>query len=187
MKSAQKKLLKLVSQLSIKKGFTLIELLVVIAVLGVLAAIVLLAVNPAEQLARARDASRISAVTEVGNALQGYYTANSATYPAVGTTWMSTLVTSSDIKTVPTNPTYTITTNGSPCNSTSTLGQNGYCYNTGGSDTVVYARLESTLYNGKCTSAGQGAWWVFSAAQARAGGLCASTTADPTSVSSFSW
>ena len=61
-------------------GFTLIELLVVITVLGVLATIVLLAVNPGEQLARAKDASRIEAVTQLSRALQAYYTANGV-YP----------------------------------------------------------------------------------------------------------
>jgi prepilin-type N-terminal cleavage/methylation domain-containing protein len=53
----------------VTRGFTLIELLVVIAVIGVLAAIVLLAVNPTEQLARGRDANRISAVEGLGKAM----------------------------------------------------------------------------------------------------------------------
>lgn len=37
-------------------GFTLIELLIVMAILGVLAVVVLVAINPVQQLARTRDA-----------------------------------------------------------------------------------------------------------------------------------
>jgi prepilin-type N-terminal cleavage/methylation domain-containing protein len=41
-------------------GFTLIELLIVIAILGVLAVVVLVAINPIEQLARTRDGGRLT-------------------------------------------------------------------------------------------------------------------------------
>ncbi len=57
-------------------GFTLIELLVVITVLGVLATIVLLAVNPGAQLARARDAGRKTALRQIANGLERYYVLN---------------------------------------------------------------------------------------------------------------
>ncbi|MCL6096666.1 MAG: type II secretion system GspH family protein, partial [Patescibacteria group bacterium] len=85
------------------KGFTLIELLVVIAVLGILATIVLLAVNPGEQLARGRDSSRVAGVTQLGRSLQAYYTANGSSYPVAGTNWLTTLTNSSDVKLIPSN------------------------------------------------------------------------------------
>lgn len=59
------------------KGFTLIELLIVIAILGILAAAVLVAINPGKRLAQARDAQRKSDISAIANALVGYYTINS--------------------------------------------------------------------------------------------------------------
>ena len=55
-----------------KPGFTLVELLVVIGVLGVLVAAVLVAVNPAKQLAKARDADRIAAAKQISAAINRY-------------------------------------------------------------------------------------------------------------------
>ena len=165
------------SKQSASNGFTLIELLVVIAVIGVLATIVLLAVNPAEQLKRARDTSRLAGATQLGRALQGYFTANGATFPASGTTWITTLVNSGDIKSVPFNPAYT-TAPVAPICTYATLAQGGvvtgYCYAvTAGVDAIVYVKLESALYAGKCPSSSPiQAFWVFSTADARAGGVC---------------
>ena len=62
------------------KGFTLIELLVVIAVLGVLAAGLLVLINPAGQMAKARDAGRKSAIRQIAKALDSYSAAYGA-YP----------------------------------------------------------------------------------------------------------
>jgi len=43
-----------------RKGFTLIELLIVIGIIAILAAVVLLTLNPAELLRQARDSNRVS-------------------------------------------------------------------------------------------------------------------------------
>lgn len=51
------------------RGFTLIELLVVIAILGILATLVVLAINPAETQRRGRDASRLSDLATVRKAI----------------------------------------------------------------------------------------------------------------------
>lgn len=51
-----------------KKGFTLIELLIVIGILGILAAAVVVVLNPGELLAQARDSSRISDLDNVRTA-----------------------------------------------------------------------------------------------------------------------
>lgn len=56
----------------INKGFTLIELLVVIGIIGILAAIVLVAVNPGRQFAQARDTQRRSDLLQLTNAIYEY-------------------------------------------------------------------------------------------------------------------
>jgi prepilin-type N-terminal cleavage/methylation domain-containing protein len=52
-----------------KKGFTLVELLIVIAILAVLAAAVVIVLNPGELLAQARDSQRLNDLDTLKNAL----------------------------------------------------------------------------------------------------------------------
>lgn len=56
----------------VRRGFTLIELLVVIGIIGILAAIVLVAVNPGRQFAQARDTQRRSDLLQITNAIYEY-------------------------------------------------------------------------------------------------------------------
>jgi len=63
------------------KGFTLIELLVVIGILGILLAIVLIAINPARQFAQADNTKRTSDANTILNAIHQYYADNRGILP----------------------------------------------------------------------------------------------------------
>lgn len=61
-----------------KKGFTLIELLIVIGIISILAGIVLVAVNPAQQFGKANDSERKSEIGTLLSAVYQYQTSPTA-------------------------------------------------------------------------------------------------------------
>jgi prepilin-type N-terminal cleavage/methylation domain-containing protein len=154
-------------------GFTLIELLVVIAILGVLAGSILVAINPIEQLARSRDAARKSTISQLGNAVQAYYTSQGS-FPTEGNSWMTTgsgsggtsgLVAAGELKSAPSAVT-------PPCGNTA-LAENGYCYDDNGTDAVIYALGESISEKTRAScAAGYVLWIVWSSAEGKTGAVC---------------
>lgn len=160
-------------------GFTLIELLVVIAVLGVLAGVLLIAVNPLEQLARARDSGRKNAIGQLANATQAYFTARNGTYLAESATWIggapSSLVSSGELKNAPAVIAYSV----GGTSACTTNANNSYCYdlNSAGTEAIVYARLESTSESSKCAS-DTNPYFVWSSALSRSCLVCSATEPD---------
>jgi type IV pilus assembly protein PilA len=73
------------------KGFTLLELLIVIAILAILTTVLVL--NPAEYLAQARDAQRLSDISTLNSAISLYLSSVSTISLTCGATATSTYCT----------------------------------------------------------------------------------------------
>jgi len=70
-----------------KKGFTLLELLIVIGILAILSTTMILVINPAQLLKKARDSQRIADLSTVKTAIAYYITETSS--PSIGTSTQS--------------------------------------------------------------------------------------------------
>jgi type IV pilus assembly protein PilA len=88
---------KIIKSENNKKGFTLIEILVVIGIIAVLAAVVLVAINPSRQFKLARDSQRVSNITAILNAVgqniaenRGIFNCTGISLPATSTIIEST-------------------------------------------------------------------------------------------------
>ncbi len=170
----------------IKKGFTLIELLIVIAVLGVLAAVVLVAIDPAQQLARGRDSGRKTSIGQLGRAIQAYYTSQGK-YPSLaGGEFNVVILNSGEIKTFPTNanlPTPPVCTDGGFGFIGVSL-VNNFCYkiNVNVNEAVVYTRMESKseMTKGTCAGNYSNTWYVYATKDGRSGLVCQASEPLPT-------
>ncbi|MFA7714624.1 MAG: prepilin-type N-terminal cleavage/methylation domain-containing protein [Candidatus Paceibacterota bacterium] len=98
------------------KGFTILELLIVIAIIAILAAIIIVGANGAQ--ASARDAGRLSDLSQTKKSLQAYYLAYNG-YPTTGNdgislednaTFTQTMKSSGYMSTIPRDPKYTTST-----------------------------------------------------------------------------
>ncbi|MFV1917183.1 MAG: type II secretion system protein [Patescibacteria group bacterium] len=165
----------------LKKGFTLIELLIVIAIIGVLAVVVLVAINPVEQLAKTRDSGRISTVTQLGHALEAYYTARDALFPPAAPAWGADLTRSGELSTFPAGIAYTAYGVGNCTENEQPATDSTYCYDWNSTDgALVYSRMESNSQNNKCPGGTPMGFAVFSTADGRGGIVCdTGTILDP--------
>lgn len=65
-----------------RNGFTLLEILLVVAAISILAGIVILAINPAKQLAETRNAQRRVDVNTIINGIYQYALDNNGSFPS---------------------------------------------------------------------------------------------------------
>ena len=86
-----------------KSGFTLIELLVVIAIIGLLASVVLLALNSAR--AKSRDAKRLADIRQIASAMELYFN-DLNSYPTLASSNSFTATNVDATGHVPLHPTY---------------------------------------------------------------------------------
>lgn len=151
---------------NIFRGFTLIELLIVVAILGILAAAVLVAINPAKRTKQARDAARKSDIGGLVTELQAYYTTpGQGVYPTLGGSGCGTannaltVLTTTGLKVIPSDP-------------KSTSDGWKYCYNVNGTgvESSVYATIEDPS-----TGSGTAYWcWQSSTGKVQEFGAVAS-------------
>lgn len=176
-----------------KKGFTLIELLIVIAILGILAVVVLVAIDPVQQLERTRDSSRTTNIASLGHAMESLGTVRDGRFPADGTTanhdcegveqsgatWITNcLVNTGEVKQAPTAPV------GSTVTCTNGQSEGNFCYDGNANAFVIYTNAIAKSNLERCTGTGV-AFFVYASAHGRAGIWCDADVPTPGEASRF--
>lgn len=131
-----------------KKAFTLLEILLVIAIIGILAAIVIIAINPSHQLASTRNTQRYSDINSIYMATNQYLIDNKGKWPeTINTTPLEICQTGAincngmaDLSFLTNNSTYLTSLPVDP-STTSTIGTGYFAYKTPANRLVVIASL----------------------------------------------
>jgi general secretion pathway protein G len=71
---------KSLKSFSLKKGFTLVEMLIVLGIVGVVATMLIVGINPLDQIRKSTDTERKTDLDQLKDALELYYQDN-GTYP----------------------------------------------------------------------------------------------------------
>lgn len=145
---------RILDSLSRDDGFTIVELLVTIAVMGAVATVAMIAINPAKRIAEANDTQIKTDISSIRNSLEAYAAANNSRYPVTPTwwcenctayaakganNWIPELVERGFIKRLPTSP-----LNGVPGYPGCTAGQAAYLYYSNGTDYKLIAHCMPT-------------------------------------------
>jgi uncharacterized RDD family membrane protein YckC len=135
------------------------------AIFGIIASVVLVSINPSEQMERAKDAGRKSGVLSLGHAIRSYYN-NTVSYPSLAN-WDKELI-PDELPKIPSVGSATDPV----CKGGSEVG--GYCYNVatinGKEEAIVYALLTSKQNKNKCVK--KDAYFVYSTLGSLSGISC---------------
>jgi hypothetical protein len=138
--------------------------------LGVLAGVVLVVLNPLEQFARGRDTGRKDAITQIGHAIEIYNSSKPTRLTSTG--WDTTLLNSGEIRSFPADPGGTTPAACGASGSVAASSNPNICIKTSGSDFVVFQRLESKQATSKCASNAARTWYLYSSFMGKAGIYC---------------
>lgn len=135
-----------------RKSFTLIELLIVIAILGILAAAVLVAINPGKRMKQATDSKRKNDLSQLVNALNSYL-ATKGQYPGTGLIgsdqqcWINSTPGNPPVDCNTTNFLYSLISNGDIKKLPYDPGKNGYIGGGGSIFSPTCGNAQLYLYN----------------------------------------
>lgn len=149
-------------------GFTLIEIILVMAVLGIIAGITLVAVNPLEQLAKTSDVKTKQSVNQLGGLLTAFYAQKQA-FPVADSNWMDDLIANADLGERPDPP--------SKACSPAASSDNQFCLQHSGGAAVVYARLASNTEDKKCAISSDVPYFAYFTARGSSCIVCGATNA----------
>lgn len=190
-----KKLLEFIKKLFVSskssespKGFTLIELLIVIAVVGVLAAAVLIALNPIEQFKRARDAGLKEAISTIGRQLQGNYTLTQDYQTYTVGAWLNDLVGQQELVQAPAGNSEAVSCS-DVVGATESV-QNNICYKENGTNFIIMAHPESSVESSKftaCVASPANTWIIYQSTTGKTGTICMASSAEPGITTSYTY